>query len=436
MKNYIMKVEMIHTLMLVVMTISTGILSASKTLAIENYNECEKSAFTQDLIIPVSSDLAIDVALNLCEPTQERIRKISTENNLNIFIISWHDNKLSKESIPIIRKNTNNIAQASNTPPEKKPLGWSTLDFSTPASPAAKVIGYPGDIGAISTPNELAIKLLNGLDSDGKFQTGFAIDIAPYLLARGTGFTLEDYLKPNAGFERFLANSKISIATGGRESTSRLGLGAEFILLNEGDPRLDQELLKDFQKIVDTLQPFDPTDPDYTAYNNSIKPKIILAKNRAKKRALEKPIWTLGIGTSLISTTGKYFDFRGDGTGVWTTFKTGLGGDSELILHGYYRSGSRTEDRNAGFTNVDTLTTAARIRTGSENFKFSMETAYNFETQSGKASNSYFSFGLGVEPKITDKLWLSLSMSGSPGKQTGSDVQIFSGLKWNFNNGD
>jgi hypothetical protein len=428
-----MKITTIRILTLVIMTIATGILSASKMLASENYNECKKSASTQDSVIPVNLDLESDVDLNLCESTQ---KKILIENNIHAFAISWHNNNFTKESIPTAQKNTNNIAQISNKPPKSKPLGWSTLDFSTPASPAAKVIGYPGDIGAISTPNELALKLLNGLDSDGKFQTGFAIDIAPYLLARGTSFTLEDYLKPNAGFERFLANSKISIATGGRDSTSRLGLGAEFILLNEGDPRLDPLLLKDFQGIVDTLQPFDPNDPDYTAYNNSIKPKILLAKNRAKQRALEKPIWILGIGTSLISTTGKYFDFRGDGTGVWTTYKTGLGGDSELILHGYYRSGARTEDRNAGFTNVDTLTTAARIRTGSENFKFSMETAYNFETQSGKASNSYFSFGLGVEPKITDKLWLSLSMSGSPGKQTGSDVQIFSGLKWNFNNGD
>jgi hypothetical protein len=436
MKKHIVKIQPFRILMLVIMTITAGVLTVSKTLATENYHECKKSASTQDLIIPVNPDLASDVVLKLCEQTQDKIQRISIASDLHTFVISRHNNELTKESIPIAQKNTNNIAQGSITPPKKQPLGWSNLDFSTPASPAAKVIGYLGDIGAISTPNELAVKLLNGLDSDGKFQTGFAIDIAPYLLARGTGFTLEEYVKPNAGFERFLANSKISIATGSRDATSRLGLGAEFILINEGDPRLDPKLLEDFQSIVDTLQPFDPTDPDYTAYNNSIKPKILAAKNRAKKRALDKPVWTLGVGTSLISTTGKYFDFRGDGTGAWTTFKTGLGGDSELILHGYYRSGARSEDRNVGFTNVDTLTTAARIRTGSENFKFSMETAYNFETQSGKASNSYFSFGLGVEPKITDKLWLSLSMSGSPGKQTGSDVQIFSGLKWNFNNGD
>lgn len=328
------------------------------------------------------------------------------------------------------------LADEKNTLTKKKPLGWSALDFSTPPSPAAKIIGYSGEIGSISTPNELAVKLLNGLDSDGKFQTGFAIDIAPYLLARGTNFTLEDYTNPTAGFDRFLANSKISIATGSRDSISRIGLGAEFILLNEGDPRMDQKLLEEFQSIVDTLPPFDPKDPDYIAYKNSINPRIIAAKNSAKKRALPKPIWTFGVGTSLISSTGKNFDFRGDGTGIWSTFKTGVGGDSELILHGYYRGGARTEDRNLGFVNVDTLTTAARLRTGSENLKFSMETAYNLETQSGKTSNSYFSFGLGVEPKITDNLWLSLSMSGSPGKQTGSDIQVFSGVKWNFNNGE
>jgi hypothetical protein len=355
-----------------------------------------------------------------------------------------------------------------------KPIGWSALDTSTPASPGAKIIGFTGEIGSVGTPNELAVKLLNGLNSDGGFQPTIAIDVAPYLLIRGTDFTLSEYREKTSGFKRFLASTKISIAANSKSDTGgRLGLGAEFILLNEGDPRLDDILINEFDAILSdqpsptSLKRFLPanvvianpatgqiiaTDEQkkdaekqrdeadkirFKQYDDAKKIDLEKAKTRAVARASQKSLWTVGVGTSLVSNTGKYFDFRGDGTGVWTTYRIGMGGTSELILHGYYRTGEKTVDRNinGGFVNVDTLTTAARIRTGNDDFKFSIETAYNLENQNGKSSNSYFSFGLGVEPKITKDLWLSLSMDGKVGRQNGDDIQVFSGLKWNFNNG-
>jgi hypothetical protein len=483
-----MKIKSIHVFIVIAATVTSGNSGVTQVIAAENHTDCERAVFPQDLEkcelgkkttkeILASTDLSSAIASEPVAPMTKELnvsfsrdfpdkKNIQYPNATEVNFLSGdtestvpkhlqaskiinsisdfpeanlHENRniYPQESIPETHKKSTLIAQ---NPPEitKKPLGWSALDFSTPSSPAAKIIGYTNDIGAISNPNELAVKLLTGLDSDGSFQTGFAIDIAPYLLARGTGFTLEEYRSPNSGFQRFLANTKISVATSKSDTTARFGVGAEFILLNEGDFRLDPELLEEFKGIVKDLPPFDSADPDYTAFNDSLKRKIQPAKNRARKKAAQKPIWSLGFATSLASTTGKYFDFKGDGTGLWTTYKTGLGGDSELILHGYYRSGERVPDRNVtgAFVDVDTLTTAVRIRTGSDNFKFSAETAYNFESQSGKTSNSYLSFGLGVEPKITDGLWLSLSMSGTTGKQSGNDVQIFSGLKWNFNSGN
>jgi hypothetical protein len=132
-----------------------------------------------------------------------------------------------------------------------KPIGWSALDTSTPASPGAKIIGFTNEIGSVGTPNELAVKLLNGLNSDGGFQPTIAIDVAPYLLIRGTDFTLSEYREKTSGFKRFLANTKISIAANSKFDTGgRLGLGAEFILLNEGDPRLDDILINEFDAIL------------------------------------------------------------------------------------------------------------------------------------------------------------------------------------------
>lgn len=371
-----------------------------------------------------------------------------------------------QEPNPVPKLTTIALSQGalSDTIVGKKPLGWSTLDFSTPSSPGARIIGYKGDIGSVTTPNELAIKLLTGLDSDGNgsFQTGFAIDMSPYLIIRGTDFTLADYRDPNHGFQRFLANTKISIATSKSDTTTRIGIGAEFILIDDGDLRFDDKLFERFKTILSNQpapspsRPVPPPNPTpdlqkkydnelqqyeeaeikkFEAYNISIKADITAAKKEARKRAAQKPIWNLGIATSLISPTGRYFNFGSDGMGVWTTYKRGIGGDSELIFHGSYRSGERIFDRTGGFFNGDTLTLGTRIRTGSEDFKFSLETAYNIENQSGKSSNNYLSFGLGLEPKVSDDLWLSLSMNGATGRQNGTDFQLFSGVKWNFNNG-
>lgn len=329
-----------------------------------------------------------------------------------------------------IPKSTLAISQPDDS--MRKPVGFSDLDFSTPSSPGARMIGIRGDIGSVSTPNELAVKLLNGLSSDGSFQPGVAIDIAPYLLASGPSFTLADYRKD--GFQRFLANTKISIATASSDQGANLGLGAEFILLNDGDPRFDDQLFKDLREATEPPNPL-PTTFDPEVFNNSIKSKIIEAKKRAKIRSEGKETWVLGIGTSLVSSSNRYYDFRGNGMGIWTTYKRGMGVGSELILHGEYRSKEKTSDRNGGFVNVDTAIAGVRLRTGDDKFKFSLETAYNYASQEGAASNSYLSLGLGAEPKITDDLWLSLSLAGNIGRQNGNDVQVFSGLKWNFNSG-
>jgi hypothetical protein len=339
-----------------------------------------------------------------------------------------------------------NISFAESIKAENRPLAWSDVDFSTPRSPAAKIIGEVDQAGSISSPDELAIQLLTGLDSDGKFQPGIAIDFVPYLLIKGTNFTLAEYR--NDGFQQFLARTKFSVATSKSDTNARLGSGAEFILIDQGDPRLDTPLLGEINSILDKQPPpikqdlretpenFDKRQKRYfKAYDDSLKPLIEDAKNQARDRLTQQPIWNVGFGSSLVSTSGKYFDLRSDGMGIWSTYKTGLGGKSEIRLQSNYRSGERISDRKGAFFNGNTVTLAAQVRTGDEDFKFSFETAFNIENQSGKESNTYLNFGIGVEPKLNKDLWLSFSINGATGRQNGDDVRIFSGLKWNFNDG-
>jgi hypothetical protein len=358
-----------------------------------------------------------------------------------------------------------------NPDPSNKPIGWGEVKFSSTNSPAAKLIGTDeGRIQTISTPAELSVKLLNGLNSDGDFAPTLAVDILPYTLFKGKELTLANYR--NSPFERFLANTKLSVATNKvmeNSGPARLGVGLEFVLINNGDLRNDQCLIKDIKYIAEherdsKLEPcipdIDPqkggaTEPSFTpcdkkrksdeecrkereVYVEYIDKQYLMAKKAAEKRGDQASIWTAALGSSWVSPNGRYNNLQSEGMGFWTTYKQGINTNSQLLFHASYRTNERLKVNGSSseFINADTLVGGVRLLSGDRNFRFSLETTYNRESPSGgKPNNDYLYYGIGVEPRIGENLWLSLSFGGTTGRQNGSDVQIVSGLKWNFNTG-
>jgi hypothetical protein len=324
--------------------------------------------------------------------------------------------------------------------PKNKPAGWSSLSFSSPVSPAAKIIGASpdGKITTISTPNDFSTQLLNGVNSDGDFATGISIDTLPYVLIRGNGFSLAEYRDKNSWLTRFLANTKLSIATTKATDsvgTARLGVGVEFVLINDGDLRRNETFFPELEEIVSKVPPPGSDLVALADYNNGIQRSIEDAKTKARREAEQQAMWNLAFSSGWVSPTGRYSDLRGEGIGVWSTYRRGIGTDSQLVFHASYRSNERINDGNNNFVNADTLLGGVRLLSGNDKFRFSLETAYNRESQAGNRINDYISFGLGLEPKISDNLWLSVSLLGTTGRQNGSDFQIGTGIKWNFNTG-
>lgn len=351
-----------------------------------------------------------------------------------------------------IRSN-NSIKKISQVPPDtskfNKPLsGFSTLDFIPSTSPAARVIEH-SPATTISAPNKVGFQLLNGLNSDGKFGTGISIDVAPYLIIRGTDFTLQEYRE--SYLARLLANTKLSVATKKTDTSANIGIGMEFILFSDGDPRQDDLLLTELKTVITkTLEGKDAPVPGASQADldkfaqNVLKPALAEVKNKPenKRRLEQKQSLSMGLATSWISPTANYRDFRGDGSGIWTTYQKGVGNDSQLILHGFYRSGANLTDRNGISINGSNLLIGARIQTGSDT-KISLESSYNIENSFGKSSNNYLAYGIGLDTPINvfrtkdeDKnLFLSLSMTGYSGRQNGGDFQMLSTVKWNFGDG-
>jgi hypothetical protein len=349
-----------------------------------------------------------------------------------------------KTSLPELKIQNNSISQITPSAPPKIPAAFTSLNLTNPTSPAAQLFGLgDGKITTISTPDQFGLQLLNGLDNDGKFNTGIAVDTLPYVLIRGNELTLEDYR--NSWFQRFVSNAKLSIATTkstDNTSVARAGLGIEFVIINEGDPRMDTEyaqdlidIQKDILKQVSTMGGPKATPQQLKEAATAFNPSIEKAKAKAEKKAAQQPMWTVAIGQSWISPTGLYSDLRGEGMGFWTTYRQKVGEESQLLLHASARNGERVSDRNGGFISADTLVGGLRYQSGNRDFRFSIETAHNRESQGGQRVNDYLSFGVGLEPRIFENSWLSLSFGGNTGRQVGTDFQFRTGIKWNINPG-
>jgi hypothetical protein len=381
---------------------------------------------------------SIDLELASIDSTNEKDVSLLTDADLILYSklnISESENDLSIG-------NADSFIAQSTTNLKKQPIGWSQREFAVPDSPGSKLIGSSTTkIPNISTPGALITNLLNGVNSDGKFATGISIDTIPYLLFRGSGVTLEEY--QTDGLSRFLSNTSLSIATSKEPSseTTRLGVGLQVVLINNGDRRMSDEYLKRLEGFAASVT----QDAGWSDLSKEEQNKKIAAQLQKFKESddyvneisrLEKePIWTAAVGTSFLSSTGRYSDLRGDGAGFWTTYRQGIGGNSQLIFHGSYRNGERISDQAGGFFSGDTILLGTRLRMGDQNnSKFSLEATYNIENRQGNPSNSYLSFGAGLEQKIIPKenLWVVLTFAVDPGRQNGGDFRFNSGLRWEF----
>lgn len=387
------------------------------------------------LVIFFTANKAIAEEVNLSSST-------STEN---FSVVNENGNSFIRQTdLPPLKIKNTSISQISPSSPSKIPSAFTSLNLANPTSPAAQLFGLgDGKITTISTPDQFGLQVLNGLDNDGKFNTGIAVDTLPYVLIRGNELTLEDYR--NSWFQRFASNTKLSIATtksDDKTSTARAGVGIEFVLINEGDPRMDEEyaqnlinIQKEILEKVRTMGGAKATPQQLKEATMAYNPEIEKVKAKAEKKAGQKPMWIVALGQSWVSPTGLYSDLRGEGMGAWTTYRQRVGDESQLLLHASTRNGERVSDRKGGFVSADTLVGGVRYQSGNRDFRFSLETAYNRESQGSQRINDYLSFGVGFEPRIFDNSWLSVSFGGNTGRQIGTDFQFRTGIKWNINPG-
>lgn len=113
------------------------------------------------------------------------------------------------------------------------------LQFSVPNSPAMKLIGATAEkITRPGSLKELATSLLSGVDAQGRFQQGVAIEVSPIQLVNQT--------MDRAWYQKnlFLANLGVSIATtkaSGDSSSTNLSLGVRSVIVDRANPVASRE---------------------------------------------------------------------------------------------------------------------------------------------------------------------------------------------------
>lgn len=368
-------------------------------------------------------------------------------------------------------------AQTPTSPGTVSTVNSAQLDFAVPESSAFTVLDVtPTTITRPTTPSELASSLLNGVDKNGNFQTGIALDFAPYMLAQGGQIGINAYnanCKMSAvdglnhcGFSllRFATRTQISVGTtkgaSANDKSSKLAVGAKLTIFDFGDPRLDRGFLQRLDKAQQEAQ--DAVTKKRTDAGQSPLPgpgdiagqkqflddqNALLLKSipplidAEKKKNWNRSSWTIAAAPSWSSPDGTTGSYGWNGGGVWTSIGygfeqlPGLRDSSELI--GYFRYRSRETLPITAPTATSPIVTqnsdygGVQLLLGANSFHGSVESIYVDNRPSTGTREHYVQTTLAAEKQIASGLWFHIGVGGQSGRANGKgQLFVLSSFNW------
>ncbi|MCP4490620.1 MAG: hypothetical protein GY820_25395, partial [Gammaproteobacteria bacterium] len=253
------------------------------------------------------------------------------------------------------------------------------------------------------TGKELAMGLLNGVDGNGNLQAGIAIEASPYLLAKGNSLTLKEY--QDDSFKKMLSRMQVSFATASGQSDSdeakRTSIGLRWTLWNEGDKRLDNELISCYNDKV-KIKNGPPTRIDVGTSTGLITPSESVEKaaaecvKQAEKRLWNANSWDVGIAGYSIDDK----QTKETGYSIWSSLALRITEYGQFILHGRYYNDLLSEDINSDGTMdlQNGYITSARLRLGNEKAALLLEGSYTYmDYDNLKREDNYYDMILGTE---------------------------------------
>ncbi len=347
-------------------------------------------------------------------------------------------------------------------------------DFVIPESPGLSVLGLDPSIAAHpKSPRELATSLLNGVDAQGNFQTGVAVDTAPFLLLLGGDVTRQEYLDHYEDRALFRLQTSIAVTKGTEQDdkSARLGIGFRWVPIDAGDPRQDQMLadclfgvLTDkAHEVSEETKNVPPGPESELAFTKTVErinaegkysSRVEQCRKESGRRLWNRSALTLGAAPTWIAPEGSLSNINSSGGTFWTSVSYGFDRFDEtydrkrasqvaawlhdhaeaLVGFRYLLDQELPSPADSSKTiRQDNLFAGGALRVGAQWGALTAEAAFVRTNPDHVAADDYYTLSVRGDLRILADLWLSLSAGGEGGRD-GSDNHTFilSSLKWSF----
>lgn len=308
------------------------------------------------------------------------------------------------------------------------------VNFAVPDAPAFDILDVdPSNILRPSSVQELGLAASNFAGSDNTFQVprSFAVEFAPYLLARGRDLTLQQY-RGSFAVQR-LHSLRFSGATNRSADSARtqVGLGIRLNLLDRADPRLDNRLVNQLTAIADSINtlyvkvltkgplPLDVqsgvVQPEILGDAARAQVEQLQEQSRELKAAYEEAHWNdqvldvaYALRVSAADSLGN--DPRSDAHTVWATLGLPVLSWGQFLLGVRAGMERRVDEEDFGRT----ASAAARFYAGTNDYKFFVEG----ELRDDRVSNGDFLFHGGGELNVIEWAWTTFSFGVERDQET------------------
>lgn len=310
---------------------------------------------------------------------------------------------------------------------------WGTL-LGAADAPAFDALGKAAsDVSTPTTGRDVIAGLLNGMDQNGDFTSGIAIQFSPLLVLQGRSLTPRDYVA-NQSFARF----NLTVATA-RSADDEKGLlasaGFVWTPVAGDDPYGDRQLVDCLTAWVEE-KPDLPADIQPGANPPSEDSRAQLQRCRDTFTNKAKFNLQIGFAGVFFSPTGKTDDLRGQGIFGNGTLRYELPRSKLSVTTTVaYRTNEPTPDpkQQGAFLTRDRLSAGARLSFGTlGKSAFGIEAVYqNADYGSLVGKDNYATYVGTLSWRISDALWLNLKAGGSSGKRLDGNAAFFgTSLSW------
>lgn len=276
------------------------------------------------------------------------------------------------------------------------------IDLEVPQSAGFAILGVtPDKIIDPQSGRDFGLALLQGLDSNGNFQSGFALETRPSLWGQPKYIA-----EPNAK-ERFLSGFKFSLATASgsdsKDSAKRLGLGLNWTY-QFNDPLHNKNLKECITKLIEQIPNIPDPDKDKELKGDAA---------RCYDTHISWNVDALSIGTAISKSKQEDLGLNQSGYGIWITGSKVIGHDGELLGHIRHVDDQVIVGKD-GLATADSDIFAVRYRFGGKTLRGIIEASRNNDVTKNY-SDKYSLVSIGAEFEVSKGMWFRVAYGDTLG---------------------